>query len=141
MLGDSSSINHALSWDTELGCLLALETRGFLVYSSEDAGRISGSTGKGSEMSRLYHSLQPWYHKRSLPAWGASVEGKTNRNLSATCPHNQVGPLELDPQFLLAGIPWLLSLTFLPEKARRPKGILQKLSAIIFHFGLNTDSF
>lgn len=135
MLGDSSSINHTLSWEAGLGCLLATETQAFLVYGREDAGRISSSPGKGSEMNGLYHSLQHWYHKGSLPTWAASVEGKTDRILSALCPHNQDGSLGLDRQFLLAEISWLLSSKFPHEKARSPKGIFQKLSAVVFHFG------
>lgn len=135
MLRDSSSRNHALSLEAGLGCLLATETQAFLVYGREDAVWISSSLGKGSEMKGLYHSLQRWCHKGSLPARAASVEGKTNRILSAMCPRNQDGSLGSDPQFLLAEISWLLSSKFPHEKARSPKGIFQKLSAIMFHFG------
>ena len=115
--------------------MLATETQVFLVYGREDAGRISSSLGKGSEMDRSCHSLQRWYHKGRLPAWAASVEGKTDGILSAMCPHNQDGSLGLDPQFLLADVSWLLSSKFPHEKARSSKGIFQKLSAIMFHFG------
>lgn len=118
-----------------LGCLLATETQAFLAYGREDVGKIGSSLGKGSEMNGLYHSLQHWCLKESLPARAASVEGKTDGIPSAMCPHNQDGSLGLDPQFLLAEISWLLSLKFPHERARSPKDIFQKLSAIMFHFG------
>lgn len=134
MLGHSSSINHTLSWDAGLGCFLATDSQAFLVYGREDAGRISSSPGKDSEMNRLYHLLQHWYHKGSLPAWSVSVEGKSNTILSALCPHNQDGSLGLDPLFLLVEISWLLPSKFPHEKASSLKGIFQKLSAIMLHF-------
>lgn len=51
------------------------------------------------------------------------------------CPQNRDGSLGLDPQFLLAGISQPLSLKFPHEKAKSPRSIFQKLSAMMFHFG------